>query len=62
MITGRVLHVVPRGDLVEHETATEEPSCVCGPRVEHCTYDAAPDGWRVVHNSLDRREDHEEKQ
>lgn len=55
----RTLHVVPRGDLVEHDTATEEASCACGPAVEHCTYDHAPDGWLVVHHALDGRDTEE---
>lgn len=55
-MSDRTLHVVPRGDIVEHDTATEEPTCVCGPRLEHVNYDEAPDGWILVHHSLDGRE------
>ena len=50
------LHVMPRGDLVEHEAADE---CVCGPETEARK---SPDGsyrWLVVHHSLDAREAHE---
>lgn len=52
----RTLHVTPRDDLIEHDCTTEGLTCICGPRVEHCTYDDAPDGWLIVHNSLDGRE------
>lgn len=51
---GQTVHVYPVGDLVDHDT-TGESDCVCGPRVEHVPCDG-PDGWVVVHRSLDGRE------
>jgi len=48
----RTLHVVPLGDLREHET---ERTCWCRPRLEiEGAY------WILVHNSLDGREAFEE--
>jgi hypothetical protein len=47
-------HVVPAGDLIEHDTTGD--GCVCGPRAEPVERD---DGstWRLlVHHSLDGRE------
>ena len=52
----QTLHVVPLNDLVEHDCATDEATCVCGPRIERETYPAVPDGWLIIHNSLDGRE------
>ncbi|TYP82049.1 hypothetical protein [Blastococcus xanthinilyticus] len=46
-------HVVPRGDLIEHET-TE--FCACGPRSEPVKREDGSMGWVVVHHSLDGRE------
>lgn len=46
-------HVVPVGDLVEHELSD---GCVCGPRAERVTRVDGSDGWLVVHHSLDGRE------
>lgn len=50
-------HVVPVGDLIEHDTEHFE-DCVCGPRVQRVD---APlgDGWLYIHHSLDRREERE---
>lgn len=28
-----VLHVHPADDLIDHDTSTAEPECVCGPEV-----------------------------
>ncbi len=47
------LHVVPRGDLIEHDT---DESCPCGPTPRP---EKAADGsvsWTIVHHSLDGRE------
>lgn len=45
-------HVVPRGDDVEHDTATDD--CVCGPTPKYHEW-----GMVMVHHSLDGREKHE---
>lgn len=49
------VHVYPIGDLIEHDTETDD--CVCGPTVEHVPGDG--DGWIITHHSLDGREAHE---
>jgi len=51
-----VLHVIPVGDLVGHDTGTAEPDCACGPRVEPVQRDDGSMGWLIVHHSLDGRE------
>jgi hypothetical protein len=48
------LHVVPVGDLVEHDTDGDE--CVCGATVEPVERDDGSVGWVVRHHSLDGRE------
>ncbi len=48
------LHVVPRNDLIEHDTSSDD-SCVCAPRREFMNTDDVT-GWLVVHHSLDGRE------
>ena len=50
------LHVVPVNDLIDHDTATDEPDCVCGPTVERVKRDGGGDSWLLVHHSLDGRE------
>lgn len=50
------LHVTPIGDLVDHDTSTAEPDCVCGPEVRPVTQDDGSVGWLLVHHSLDGRE------
>jgi len=50
-----VLHVVPSGDLVGHDTETSEPDCVCGPEVQPVERGDGGFGWLLVHNSLDGR-------
>lgn len=47
------MHVVPVGDLVEHETTAD---CVCGPATEAVFREDGSNGWLVVHHSLDGRE------
>ena len=54
MADNRTLHVVPINDLIEHDDISDE--CVCGPRTEIVQPEGKPDGWVIVHNSLDGRE------
>jgi hypothetical protein len=54
--TADTLHVSPTDDLIEHDMATDQPDCVCGPRVEVVERPGQPDGYLIVHNSLDGRE------
>jgi hypothetical protein len=56
--SSNTVHVVPPGDLVGHETDTDDPTCVCGPRHE-AVFDqeiGSCDGWLIIHHSLDARE------
>lgn len=46
-------HVVPVGDLIEHDISGE---CACGPANEPVQRDDGSMGWLAVHNSLDGRE------
>lgn len=48
------VHVVPVGDLVEHDT--DGPGCVCVPRVEPVQREDGTIGYILVHLSLDGRE------
>ncbi|MDI5965735.1 hypothetical protein [Streptantibioticus silvisoli] len=50
------LHVRPIDDLIEHDTSTEEPNCLCGPTVKPVKQDDGSMGWLIVHASLDGRE------
>jgi hypothetical protein len=50
------LHVTPQHDLVDHDTSTTEPDCVCGPEVRPATQEDGSVGWLLVHHSLDGRE------
>ena len=54
-----VLHVVPVGDSIDHDTATSEPDCVCGPRTQPTESDDGSVNWLLVHHSLDGREQRE---
>lgn len=54
------LHVTPQHDLVDHDTSTTEPDCVCGPEVRPVIQDDGSMGWLLVHHSLDGREKGEE--
>lgn len=47
------LHVLPRGDLIEH---ADNDSCVCGPKVQPVERDDGSVDWLVTHHSLDGRE------
>ena len=49
------LHVVPVDDLVEHESATDQPDCACGPTPTLVQHDSEPDHWLIVHHALDGR-------
>lgn len=46
-------HVVPVGDLIEHETTDD---CPCGVRTEPVERADGTVGWLHVHHSLDGRE------
>lgn len=54
-----VLHVIPLGDEIEHDTASGDPDCVCGPRMQPVQHDDGSMNWLLVHHSLDGREQHE---
>lgn len=49
------VHTIPVDDLIEHDT-DHDTDCVCGPAAELVRNDYGPDGWLIVHNSLDGRE------
>jgi len=51
-----VLHVAPQRDLVDHDTSTAEPDCVCGPEARPAPQEDGSVGWLLVHHSLDGRE------
>jgi len=55
-----VQHVHPFGDLIEHDTDTED--CVCGPTAHRVTAADGTDRWLLVHHSLDGREHQERRQ
>jgi len=50
------LHVVPCGDLIDHELDEE---CPCGPTPKPVKRDDGSVGWFWTHHSLDGRELHE---
>jgi hypothetical protein len=56
--TCREQHIMPRGDLVGHETNDE---CPCGPTPYWVLEDDPPDGVLYVHHSLDGREKGEDQ-
>jgi len=47
------LHVIPNGDLVDHEST---PDCPCGPTSDPVERADGSVGWVHVHHSLDGRE------
>jgi hypothetical protein len=47
------VHVMPVGDLIEHEPLER---CVCGPSYEHVQGEDGESGWVITHHSLDGRE------
>ncbi|MGW1154447.1 hypothetical protein ACWD45_24585 [Streptomyces rubiginosohelvolus] len=49
------VHVTPLNDLIEHDTDSEEPSCVCGPQTVPVEVGGLV-AWAYVHASLDGRE------
>ncbi|MFJ2780289.1 hypothetical protein [Kitasatospora sp. NPDC087315] len=52
-------HVSPIGDLIDHNTATGEADCVCGPDTVPVEADGGGVNWLIVHHSLDGREQQE---
>jgi hypothetical protein len=53
------MHVSPLHDQIEHDTSTEQATCVCGPETRPVKCDDGSVAWVIVHHSLDGRE-HEE--
>lgn len=47
------VHVVPRNDLIEHDSSED---CACGPTPEAVFRDDGSNGWVYTHHSLDGRE------
>jgi hypothetical protein len=47
------VHVLPIGDLIEHEETSE---CPCGATPDPVKRDDGSIGWVMVHHSLDGRE------
>ncbi|MGW2721434.1 hypothetical protein [Streptomyces sp. NPDC001492] len=43
-------------DLIDHDTGTADPDCVCGPEVRPATEEDGSVAWLLVHHSLDGRE------
>lgn len=41
---------------IETDEDADETACPCGPRTELVNEPGVPDGWLVVHHSLDGRE------
>jgi hypothetical protein len=54
-----ILHVLPVGDLIEHEDTGN--GCPCGPRAEPYEQDDGSYHWLMVHHSLDGRESWERR-
>lgn len=52
-MTGAV-HVLPVGDLIEHENVGDE--CPCGPTAQPVKREDGSVGWVILHHSLDGRE------
>ena len=48
-----IAHVVPIGDLVEHELRAD---CVCGPHIEPVPREDGTIGWTYAHPALDGRQ------
>lgn len=48
------VHVVPVGDLIEHDA--DGGDCLCGPATEPVMRDDGSSGWLITHHSLDGRE------
>ncbi|MEV0917833.1 hypothetical protein AB0I93_26695 [Streptomyces sp. NPDC049967] len=50
------VHVAPISDLIEHETESDEPTCICGPVTMPIELVDGLIAWAHVHVSLDGRE------
>lgn len=50
------VHVIPRGDLIEHDTDGDDCACIPRPELQR---GPDGDGWVLVHHSLDGREQRE---
>lgn len=48
-----ILHIVPAGDLVEHEATSE---CICGPTTDIIIGENGETQWHVTHHALDGRD------
>lgn len=53
-------HVYPLADAAEHDTASDEATCVCGPDTQPVVRGDGTVNWLIVHHSLDGREREEE--
>lgn len=51
------VHVYPTGDIIEHDTDTDD--CMCGPYTEAVEAEDGGYGWVIIHHSADGREHHE---
>ena len=49
-------HVHPVGDVIQHDTSSDEATCVCGPETHPVPLDDGGMGWLIVHASLDGRD------
>ncbi len=56
------LHIVPRGDRVEHDTSTDDATCICGPQLLPMITPDGATSWIYSHHSLDGRERFEVKE
>jgi hypothetical protein len=56
-----LLHAVPLGDLIDHDTRTSDSGCPCGPETRPVKRDDGSYGWLLVHHALDNREATEER-
>lgn len=54
MALEQILHIIPHGDLIEHEPTGE--GCVCGPDTEWLISASGGSGKLIVHHALDGRE------
>lgn len=55
MTTTGTIHVMPVGDLIQHEAADD---CVCGPKTQPIELDDGAIGWMQLHHMLDNRTAH----
>lgn len=54
-----IVHVYPVGDLIDHDTGSN--NCACVPDVEPVPRTNGSMGWLITHHSLDGREQSEAK-